>query len=134
MCDTGHMEPQPSADEVGRPFRHEAIGHEFSAGNGDQPRQAVAASVVDQGKTTTDFPIVADTGRLDEGADAGIGAGEPFPFDGGDHLREFLDQEGDLLRSNLGISRSSKRWEVVPRMETVSLGTISRRSLGGGSG
>ena len=66
MGEAGDMEPHPGADEVDRPFRHEAVGHELSAGDRDQSLQAVAASVVDQGKAAADLPVVVGhppTGR-----------------------------------------------------------------------
>ena len=39
---------QLAADGIGSPFRHQAIGHQFAAGNGDKPFQTVAFGVVQQ--------------------------------------------------------------------------------------
>ena len=86
MGEAGDVQAHPLADEIGRPFRHETVGHQLSAGDRDQPRHAVAAFVVDQGETAADAPVVVGLPRLHEGADAGVGAGEPLAPEGGDQL------------------------------------------------
>ncbi len=37
-----------AAYRIGRPFRHQAVGHQFAAGNGDKPFQPVTLCVIEQ--------------------------------------------------------------------------------------
>ena len=94
---TGDGISELAAERIRGPLRHQTIGHQLTAGDGDKAFQAVAPGVVEQHNTATDAAPAGIVIAGDQRTYAGVGAQYPRPPHDRRQLFPFAQQRFDLL-------------------------------------
>src|SRR4030042_3125103 len=103
MGGTGDITSHLLADEIRGFFCHQSISHQFTPGDGDQIFYPVSFLMIDQCKSAADRSIIPLLLGLKQWPDTCISPDKPGFLNGRNHLRCFLNEEGDFLGSDFKI-------------------------------
>ena len=106
------------------PFSHQPVGNEFPSCDGDQIFDAIPFPVINENESPADGPVVPLLFGLKERANPGIGPDESGLLNPGIILDASSIRRSTSWGDTSKSSTSSTRIEVVPRMETISFGTM----------